>query len=197
LEIGCGPGIDLVRFARAGPEILGIDISTRSVQLARRWISFNQVAVQVDVVDAESLPFRSGEFEFVYSWVVLHHPPDIKQAVREIYRVLKPAARFCVMLYHKASVVALQAWLVHGLLAVRPWRSIDDILGKHLESPGTKAFSRQEIRELFSDFIGLTIKTVEPPYDVRLGRRLFLRDWVQRLVPRKRGWFLVVQGTIG
>lgn len=194
LEIGCGPGIDLVQFARAEAKVSGIDISPHSVDLARKWLSINGCTAEVQVGDAERLPYEDGQFDFVYSWGVLHHTPDIWQAVREIYRILKPGAQVCVMLYHKHSLVALQSWLIYGLLACRPWRCVDDILATHMESPGTRAFSRDEIRGLFSDFADVSVETVVTPYDIRLTRRLFLPDWVRRLVPRSFGWFLVVRG---
>lgn len=194
LEIGCGPGVDLLQFSRAGARVSGIDISPRSVALAQKWLSINGLTAEVKVGDAERLRFENGQFDFVYSWGVLHHTPDTRQAVREIYRVLKPRAEFCVMLYHKYSVVVLQAWLIYGLLAGKPWRSIDDILASHMESPGTRAFTRSEVRELFSDFSDIAIEVVVTPYDTRLSRRLFLSDWARRLVPQSFGWFLVVQG---
>lgn len=194
LEIGCGPGVDLVQFSWAGAKVSGIDISPHSVDLAQKWLSISGCTAEVQVGDAERLPYEDGQFDFVYSWGVLHHTPDTRQAVSEIYRVLKPGAQVCIMLYHKHSLVVLQAWLIHGLMACRPWRCVTDILAVHMESPGTRAFTRREMGELFSDFSDITIETIVTPYDVRLARRLFLPDWARRLVPARFGWFLVVQG---
>lgn len=195
LEIGCGPGIDLVSFARAGAQITAIDLSPHSVGLAQRWLSINGFSTtQASIGDAENLPFEDEEFDFVYSWGVLHHTPHIEDVVKQIDRVLKPGARFCVMLYHKPSLVTLQSWLVYGLLAGRPLRDINDILASHMESLGTRAFTRKEVTQLFSNFTEVDIVTVVTPYDVRLGRRLFLPHSLRIIVPKRFGWFLVAQG---
>lgn len=194
LEVGCGPGVDLVRFARGGAKVSGVDLSPRSVALAREWLSMNELAAEVKIGDAENLPFENLQFDFVYSWGVLHHTPNTERAIQEIRRVLKQGGRFCVMLYHKPSVVTLQAWLVHGLLAGNPRQSIDDILAAHVESPGTKALTILQVKELFADFTQADIETVVTPYDTRLGRRLFLPGWFRHFVPKRLGWFLVVQG---
>jgi ubiquinone/menaquinone biosynthesis C-methylase UbiE len=45
-------------------------------------------------VDAEELPFEDGEFDAVYSQVVLYRLPDPTRALREIRRVLAPGGRY-------------------------------------------------------------------------------------------------------
>src|SRR5262245_11041663 len=43
LEVGCGVGIDLVRFAQAGAIVTGIDLSTTAIDLARKNIVHNRL----------------------------------------------------------------------------------------------------------------------------------------------------------
>jgi SAM-dependent methyltransferase len=45
-------------------------------------------------VDAETLPFDDGQFDAVYSQVVLYRLPDPSRALREIRRVLAPGGRY-------------------------------------------------------------------------------------------------------
>jgi ubiquinone/menaquinone biosynthesis C-methylase UbiE len=45
-------------------------------------------------VDAETLPFDDGQFDAVYSQVVLYRLPDPARALREIRRVLAPGGRY-------------------------------------------------------------------------------------------------------
>ena len=45
-------------------------------------------------VDAEQLPFDDGQFDAVYSQVVLYRLPDPSRALREIRRVLAPGGRY-------------------------------------------------------------------------------------------------------
>lgn len=63
------------------------------------------------------------------------------------------------MIYHKWSVVGFMLWLRYGLMSMRPFRSLADIYARHLESPGTKAYSRAEALKFFDNFTYVYIKT--------------------------------------
>jgi ubiquinone/menaquinone biosynthesis C-methylase UbiE len=194
LEVGCGVGTDLLQFARAGASVHGVDLSSRSVGLARQRLELYGYEGEVREADAEALPFRDETFDLVYSWGVIHHTPDPPQAVREIYRVLKPGGQICIMIYHKHSLVAAQAYLACGLLRLQPLRSVDDIIAHHVESPGTRAYSRKEAARLFQRFADVAIETLLTPYDIRYARGRYLPAWVKRLLPNAVGWFMVVRG---
>ena len=104
LEIGCGLGTDGLQFARHGARYTGVDLSPRSVELAREHFQLFGADGEFHVVNAESLPFESGSFDHVYSFGVIHHSPDVEAIVREIHRVLRPGGTFCVMVYNATSV---------------------------------------------------------------------------------------------
>ena len=64
------------------------------------------------------------------------------------------------MIYHKWSMIGLMLWLRYALLGLRPWLTLNQIYARYLESPGTKAYSVVEARQLFSAFSELRIQTV-------------------------------------
>src|SRR5215475_9739774 len=103
LEVGCGLGTDGAQFAAAGADYTGIDLTQASIELARKRFELSGLKGEFRVADAEQLDFADETFDLVYSHGVLHHTPDIEAAVREIHRVLKPAGRAMVMLYHRGS----------------------------------------------------------------------------------------------
>lgn len=103
LEIGCGMGTDGAQFAKAGAIYTGIDLTDAAVELARKRFQVSALKGEFRVADAELLDFPDASFDLVYSHGVLHHTPDIKAAVCEIHRVLKPGGRAMVMLYHRGS----------------------------------------------------------------------------------------------
>ena len=103
LEIGCGLGTDGAQFAKAGADYTGVDLTEASISLARKRFELSGLPGEFRVADAENLDFADESFDLVYSHGVLHHTPDIKAAVREIHRVLKPGGRAIVMLYHRGS----------------------------------------------------------------------------------------------
>lgn len=195
LEVGCGTGADLMRFARAGARVSGVDLSARSLALTRRRFELEALEADLHVADAEALPYPDARFDLVYSWGVLHHTPDTACAIAELCRVLVPGGRACVMLYHRASLFALQAWLRYALLGGRPWRGVAGVLAAHVESPGTKAYTRAEARALFEGggFADVVLEPVLTVWDLRLTRRCFLPAWCRALIPDRLGWFLVVQ----
>ena len=111
LEIGVGLGTDFVRFARAGANVTGIDLTEHGVQLVRKRLALEGLDGDVRVADAESLPFEDASFDKVYSWGVLHHTPRTEQAVQEAIRVLRPGGDLCVMLYSRHSWVSYKLWV--------------------------------------------------------------------------------------
>lgn len=195
LEIGCGTGSDLMRFARAGAVVTGVDLSPRSLALTRRRFDLVGIPADLRVADAERLPFLDGSFDLVYSWGVLHHAPDPALAIREAHRVLVPGGQACVMLYHRRSLFALQAWLRYALLRGRPWQTLREVLASNVESPGTKAYTVEEARSLFghAGFADILVETVVTVWDARLVRRFFFPAYIRACIPGRWGWFLVVR----
>ena len=153
LEIGVGMGADHVEWAKAAPRSLtGIDLTERAVDFTRRRLALYGLSSDVRTGDAERLPFADASFDVVYSWGVLHHSPETPRAIDEVWRVLRPGGRAAVMVYHRPSIVGKLLWTRYALLRGRPGTSLDQIYASHLESPGTKAYTQDGARKLFSRF---------------------------------------------
>lgn len=150
LEIGVGLGADHERFAAAGACLHGIDLTARALVLTRQRLDLRGLRSDLRVGDAEPLPYIDDTFDIVYSWGVIHHSADTPRAAREILRVLKPNGVFRVMIYHNWSLVGAMLWLRYALARAQPMTSLADIYADHLESPGTKAYTRSQAEELFS-----------------------------------------------
>ena len=197
LEIGVGLGADHQRFAQAGADLYGIDLTERAIEHTRSRLAAYGLASRLSVGDAEQLEFPDEHFDVVYSWGVLHHSPDTPKAVSEVHRVLKKGGEARVMIYHSRSMIGAMLWLRYALLALRPWTAMRDIYARHLESPGTKAYSIAEARELFSEFSHVSIHTVlthgdllESPAGQRhqgalldIARRIWPRGALKRFFP--------------
>lgn len=104
LEIGCGQGVDLSRFAENGAYVTGIDITEEGIKLAKKRFDFLGLEGSFIVGDIENLPFSDNYFDMVYSHGVLHHTLHTQKVVDEIYRVLKRGGKCVVMIYHKYSL---------------------------------------------------------------------------------------------
>ena len=103
LEIGCGLGTDGAQFAAVGAEYTGVDLTEAAVELARQRFAISGLKGTFKIADAENLEFDSDTFDLVYSHGVLHHTPDTRRAVNEVWRVLRPGGRAVIMLYHRDS----------------------------------------------------------------------------------------------
>jgi SAM-dependent methyltransferase len=194
LEVGCGAGADLSMFARQGAAVAGIDLTLNGASLAAARLRHHGVKGTTMVADCERLPFPDGEFDLVYSWGVIHITPDTEAAANEIMRVAKPGGRIIAMIYNRRSVVALQAYLLYGVLRGRPRRRIAEIMAAHLESPGTKGYTVREARQLFAPLEDLSVSPIVTIYDLRVGRDRFLPAWMCSVVPQRFGYFMVIQG---
>ena len=104
LDIGCGQGIDLVRYARAGAAATGIDLTPRHTEIARQHLDAAGLVASVVQGDAEQLPFDDASFDRLSSNGVLHHTPGIELALREAHRVLRPGCEARIILYNKSSL---------------------------------------------------------------------------------------------
>jgi ubiquinone/menaquinone biosynthesis C-methylase UbiE len=96
LEVGAGTGFFVLNLHQAGvlrqPHVT--DISPGMVATAKRNAGKIGIDIAGQVADAEQLPFADASFDLVVGHAVLHHLPDVEQALREALRVLKPGGRF-------------------------------------------------------------------------------------------------------
>lgn len=208
LEIGVGLGADHQRFAEAGADLYGVDLTERAIGHTSHRFSAFGLHSNLQVADAEHLPFDDAFFDRVYSWGVLHHSPDTPQAISEVWRVLRPGGSTSIMIYHKRSLVGFMLWLRYGALTLRPWLTMDEVYSKYLESPGTKAYTVDEARDLFARFSNVRVRTVLTHGDLlesaagqrhtgpllSLSRRIWPRWLIRRLFPGA-GLFLLIDAT--
>lgn len=206
LEIGVGLGADHQRFAEAGARLTGIDLTERAVEHTRRRLSLFALSSNLSVGDAEALDFPDASFDVVYSWGVLHHSPDTPRAIDEVRRVLKPGGIARIMIYHTWSMIGFMLWVRYALLRLRPWTSMRTLYARHLESPGTKAYSIAEARWLMRRFESVRIRTVLTHGDLlssdagqrhrgpalTMARALWPRRMIQTMLPRA-GLFMLIE----
>lgn len=208
LEIGVGLGADHQRFAEAGADLYGIDLTERAVDHTRRRLEAFGLPARVARGDAERLEFPDEHFDRVYSWGVLHHSPNTPAAISEVHRVLKRGGTASIMIYHKWSLVGLMLWVRYALLRGRPAMSLSSIYAGYLESPGTKAYTVAEARRLFQEFSRVEIRTVLAHGDLlesaagqrhggvalAIMRMLWPRPVLRRLF-RRAGLFMLIEAT--
>jgi ubiquinone/menaquinone biosynthesis C-methylase UbiE len=134
LEIGLGQGADSMQIINRGALYYGIDLTEESVRrVQERFHIYNKPYREVQVANAEAVPYADASFDIVYSHGVIHHSPNIEKIVAEIHRVLKPGGQAVVMLYHKNSYnyhVSISLLRRIGLLMLVPFPFLAKMISK-------------------------------------------------------------------
>lgn len=101
LDVGCGAGGLLVMIKSNYPKckVTGVDPDGKILKLAKGKILRKNLDIELINTWAEELPFGSSTFDLVISSLTFHHlPTEIKkQALKEIYRVLRKDGRFLLV----------------------------------------------------------------------------------------------------
>jgi ubiquinone/menaquinone biosynthesis C-methylase UbiE len=92
LDAGCGYCYHTVRLSRGGEQITAVDFSEAALAIAQRTIASAGIVDQVSLekADLTQLRFPNNSFDFVVSWGVIMHVPEMEKALSELARVLKP-----------------------------------------------------------------------------------------------------------
>jgi len=155
LEVGCGAGVDLARFAKGGAEVTGVDVAPSAIELARANFAQQGLVARFEVGDGEHLPFPDSGFDLVYAHGVVQYTANPQRLVDECRRVLKPGGTAIFQVYNRISWLnALSKLMKVGL--------------EHDDAPVLLKFSIGEFRRLLSGFESTTIVPERFPVKSRL-----------------------------
>lgn len=92
LDIGCGPAVLTLELLNKGFEVWGMDLSEEVIEEACKKIGKTELSssAHFTVGNIESLDFADEYFDMVICAGVFSYLDDVTQAIKEIYRVLKP-----------------------------------------------------------------------------------------------------------
>ena len=188
LEIGCGAGIDLVRFAREGADVIGIDLAEVSIDLARKNFAQRDLQGEFHVMDGQSTTFEDNRFDVVYAHGVLQYTADAPAMMREIYRVLKPGGEAIFMVYNRIS------WLNF-------MKNIVKVDLEHEDAPVFMTYSIKEFKTLLNGFDKVEVVPERFPVKTKLhkGLKAFLYNNIfvgafnilPKALVRPFGWHLM------
>jgi len=190
LDVGCGNGYVLSRYAAAGAKVCGVDLTTKAIELTRKRFQLLNLEGDFRIAEAEYLPFADRTFDCVTCMGVLHHVPDTERSVAEIRRVLKPGGRLIVMVYHRNSALYRIRFPIDSLLKRK---SIQQLVNE-VDGVGNRkgdVYSRAELRGLLAGFdaVELEVALLQPWMVIPGGNRLIVSHWLQPF-ERRLGWFL-------
>jgi SAM-dependent methyltransferase len=152
LDVGCGAGTDLVRFAKGGALVSGVDISPSAVALARQNFSQQDLEADLREADGEHLPYADGTFDLVFAHGVVQYTPDSRALVEECRRVLKQGGDAIFQVYNRIS------WL-------NALSKVMKVPLEHEDAPVLGRYSASEFRALLTGF--REIRIVEERFPVK------------------------------
>jgi len=153
LDVACGAGL-LLRAARErGVRAMGIDLSRVAAGLAGRGAS---------VGNAELLPYRDGSFDCITCIGSLERMIDREAVLREMQRVARPGARFCVMVRNSRTF---------------KWKVNADLLGRRNVAGHQDAAGLEQWTAMF-ERLGFVVDGIHPDQWFRQRlRRAFGISW--------------------
>lgn len=198
LSVGCGAGIDEIEMALHGADVWATDPSPQAIVWTKRNAEAAGAKMHVEYADATNLTqYEDGCFDHVYAFGVLHHIPNVSDALRELHCVLKPKGTLYAMLYHRNSLLyhysilylrgVKGGWFEKGLAE-------QEVLSRFSEGkegcPYTAAYTYREAKELFElngfgTLISIHYNVVDEPEQRK----------VKFVGPQGLGWHLAVKAV--
>jgi len=140
LDVGCNTGYGTVRFLPVARRVVGVDVSVRAIEAARR----RAPSGQPDFILSSgfALPFPDDSFDLVSSFQVLEHVPDPIAYLRETARVTRPGGE--VILATPNAAIRLDPGMT-------PWNRfhVHEYVAAELRDLLVRVFPQVRVRGLF------------------------------------------------
>ena len=132
-DLACGQGRLTRHLADLGAQVLGIDLSAKLLEIARRHEAAEPRGVQYLRTDARTLDgVADGDFDGVVCHMALMDIPDLASTLRSVARILRPGGWFIFAILHpcyhtsrSGEVESSEGWVrvVGGYFEEGFWRS--------------------------------------------------------------------------
>ncbi|MGA2912039.1 MAG: methyltransferase domain-containing protein [Methanoregula sp.] len=139
LDIGCGTGLFVERYIVDGRSAVGLDISRRMIERARRRCG----ECDYTVGTGEKIPFYDNSFDAISSLLVFSYVRDPEAMLSEAYRVLKPGGAIAICTLGKKL-------LTRGIPAIYHISEKMNVNHVVMKNFGERYYDRKEMRELFT-----------------------------------------------
>ncbi len=207
LEIGCGIGTDTINFARHGAHVTAVDLTEKSLEVARQRARVFGLENRITFIQANAEELSSfvpaEPYDLVYSFGVIHHTPQPERVVAQIRNYVRPGTSIRVMVYNRWSWKVLWILFVYG--KGRFWK-IDSLIAKYSEAqtgcPVTYSYSRKGGRDLLQQhgfrvtkvFVDHIFPYRIPEYVQYKYKKVWYFRWIPQFLFRKLermfGWHL-------
>lgn len=212
LEIGCGIGTDTINFARAKARITAIDISYRSIQIARKRAKIYELNnIKFQIGNAEQLTqFLSPRtYDLVYSFGTIHHTPNPERAIQQLRYYSHSRTVLKIMVYNRYSWKILHIFLTNTAKFIQnPHGLITKYSEAQKNCPVTHTFSKWKIKKML-ERNGFRVRRIWIdhifPYDIphyqnheyqKVWYFKYMPVFVFRMLERTIGWHICITAEV-
>jgi SAM-dependent methyltransferase len=110
LEVGFGSGLNLRYYPEGVSEVLAVEPSDLAWRLARPRIERLRIPIRRAGLDGERLDVADGSVDTALSTYTLCTIPDVRVALLEVKRVLRPGGRLNFVEHGLAPEASVQRW---------------------------------------------------------------------------------------
>jgi SAM-dependent methyltransferase len=163
LEVGCGIGTDTISFARAGARVTAVDLSPKSLDIAKHRAEVYGLSDRIEFHLAnceemsQSVPPKV--YDLVYSFGVIHHTPHPDRAIAQIRKYMDATSELRLMIYSKVSYKLFWVMKEEG---VWDMSRLDELIARNSEAqtgcPVTYTYTPDGARTLLSGFDVLELR---------------------------------------
>ena len=110
LEVGIGSGLNLQYYSQAAKCVIGLDPSAKLLSMAVKAKRPGGLRVELVKGSAEMIPVEDSAIDTVLTTWTLCTIPNVRQALKEMRRVLQPNGRLLFVEHGRSSDVKVQGW---------------------------------------------------------------------------------------
>jgi 2-polyprenyl-3-methyl-5-hydroxy-6-metoxy-1,4-benzoquinol methylase len=211
LEIGCGIGTAMINFAKCGASVTAVDLSDRSLVLAKQRAEVYGLQDRITFYQAnaeeltQAVPIES--YDLIYSFGVIHHTPHPDRVIDQIRNYVKPGSTIKIMVYYRYSWKVLWIILTYG--KGQFWR-MNELVARYSEAqegcPVTYIYSKKEAKKLLDGFeiVDMQADHIFPYYIPDYKQYKYTKVWYFRWMPQPLfrwleqhfGWHLCITARV-
>lgn len=211
MEIGCGLGTAMINFARHADRVTAVDLSDKSLELAKQRAEVYGLQDKVSFYQANAEELSQyvpvEPYDLIYSFGVIHHTPHPERVIEQLHQYVKPGSTIKIMVYYRYSWKVL--WILLNYGKGQFWR-VNELVARYSEAqegcPVTYIYSKQEARELLKGFeiVDMQVEHIFPYYIPDYKQYKYTKEWYFRWMPqplfrwleKNFGWHLCITARV-
>jgi ubiquinone/menaquinone biosynthesis C-methylase UbiE len=200
LEIGVGNGGHAQLLAMHSDKFTGIDLTNYGVKsTSKRMELMGLKNANIWQMNAEQLKFPDNEFDFVWSWGVIHHSANTRQILSEIFRVMKPGGEFRGMVYNRGYWNYYVNGFLGGLFKGQLGKGIHRVVQNNTDGAIARFYGTDEWRRELEQkgFIVSRVFTMGLKAEILPLPGGRVKCFLLKLMPDRLSYWLTHQGGMG